>query len=367
MGYYVEGTDEVIFDEKEWKEVNEKYAQESIKDSILKRIRDRKMELPYPKATLAEADIAFHKLQSMITEDFWKEGDFYLKYNYKYPHGDSYIDAPYSGNKASNYFHQTSRMKCNSLNSPSPYRVWNTDKFMKTLFGSLWSMKVNEVDGHTLWTSIVLRKYVASQFKCSVAKSIYHKYNSKNILDFSMGWGDRLAGFFASPKTERYVGTDPNIELQDGYREQIKLYCSDASKEVIIRDKPAEEMVYTSEEFDTIFTSPPYFDTERYSTADTQSWVRYKDMYEWLHNFLFESIERAWTALKRDGVMLINLSDVYGHHQIQRMCDPMNEFIEGLPHAEYEDCIGMRMSKRPNQNTHRSGIYCEPIWVWRKM
>ena len=357
---------EVIFDEKEWKEVNEKYDQESIKDSILKRIRDRNMELPYPKVNLRQASEDFWRLQSHHTA-FWKHGDFYFKYNYKYPHSDTYIDTPALGNKASNYFHQENRMKCNSLNSPSPYRVWNTDKFMKTLFGSLWTMKVKEVTSKTLWTSIVLRKYVASQFKPIVAKTIYEKYKSKNILDFSMGWGDRLAGFFATKKTERYVGTDPNQDLQKGYGDQVALYCNHSSKEVIFRDKPAEEMVYTKEEFDTIFTSVPYFDTERYSTADTQSWVRYKDLGEWLHNFLFESIERAWLALKRDGIMLINLSDVYGHHQIQRICDPMNEFIEGLPHAEYEDCIGMRMAKRPNQNTHREGVYCEPIWVWRKL
>jgi len=357
---------ETIFDEKEWKEVNEKYDQESIKDSILKRIRDRNMELPYPKVNLQQASEDFWKLQAYHIA-YWKYGDFYLKYNYKYPHGDTFIDTPPTGNKASNYFHQENRMKCNSLNSPSPYRVWNTDKFMKTLFGSLWTMKVKEVTSKTLWTSIVLRKYVASQFKPMVAKAIYDKYKSKNILDFSMGWGDRLAGFFASDKTERYVGTDPNLDLQKGYGDQVSMYCNHSSKEVIFRDKPAEEMVYSKEEFDTIFTSVPYFDTERYNDADTQSWIRYKTLDEWLHNFLFESIERAWLALKRDGVMLINLSDVYGHHQIQRMCDPMNEFIEGLQSAEYEDCIGMRMAKRPNQNTHKEGIYCEPIWVWRKV
>ena len=354
-----------IFNEKEWESINKLYLQDTIKDAILKRIREEGMELPYPKVTEEESKEDFKKLKVLPTESLWKEGDFYLKYNYKYPHGDIYIDAPTIGNKSSNYFHQESRMRCDSLNSPSPYRVWNTNKFMKTLFGSLWTMKVNQVDSKTLWTSIVLRKYVASQFKPSVAKTIYNKYNSENVLDFSMGWGDRLAGFYTS-NAKRYVGTDPNQMLQKGYGEQLIYYHTGAERQVAISDKPAEEMVYDKEEFDTVFTSTPYFDTERYSTDETQSWMRYKDLGEWLHNFLFESIERAWTALKRDGVMLINLSDVYGHHEIQKMCDPMNEFIEGLDGAEYEDCVGMRMAKRPNQNTHKEGVYCEPIWVWRK-
>ncbi len=357
-----------VFDEKEWESVNKLYLKDTIKDEVLKRIREQKMELPYPKTTLEEAEEQFQRLQEHTTFPDWKYGDFYLKYNYKYPHGDTHLWSPVLGSRASNYFHQENRMKCNSLNSPSPYRVWNTDKFMKTLFGSLWSMKVKKVDDKILWSSIALRKYIASQFKPASAKAIYNMYKSRNILDFSMGWGDRLAGFFASDKTERYVGTDPNEDLQKGYGDQVAMYSKYSSnKEVIIRNKPAEEMDYRGEEFDTILTSPPYFDTERYNTSDTQSWVRYKTLDEWLTKFLFTSIEKSWGALKRDGVMLLNISDVYGHHQIQNICDPMNQFIESLDGAEYEDCIGMRMAKRPNQNTHQEGrIFCEPIWVWRK-
>jgi len=353
-----------IFNEKEWETVNKLYLQDTIKDTILKRIREEEIELPYPRTDLTEAYKEFKKLQELDTTPLWKHGDFYFKYNYKYPNGDTFIDAPTTGNKASNYFHQENRMKCDSLNSPSPYRVWNTDKFMKTLFGALWTMKVKEVTNKTLWSSIVLRKYVASQFKSSVAKTIYDKYDSNNVLDFSMGWGDRLAGFHASKKTKRYVGIDPNVNLHNGYMEQVDMYQT--NKECLFIAKPAEDVEYRGEEFDMIFTSPPYFDTERYSREATQSWIRYKYLDSWLPIFLFNSIKKAWASLKRDGVMIINLSDVYGHHQIQKMCDPMNEFIEGLPDAEYEDCIGMRMAKRPNQNTHKEGVYCEPMWVWRK-
>lgn len=354
---------EIIFDEKEWKEVNEKYIQESIKDEILKRIRKRKMELPYPKVTFDEAIQDFKKLQELNTDELWKNGDFYFKYDYEFSHGDIYIESSTVGNKSSNYFHQENRMKCDSLNSPSPYRVWNSDKFMKTLFGSLWTMNVKEVNNKTLWSSIVLRKYVASQFKPSVAKAIYNKYNSKNVLDLSMGWGDRLAGFHAS-NAERYVGIDPNKKLSDGYGDQYLTYKT--GKESLFIIKPAEEVEYRGEEFDTIFTSPPYFDTERYSTVDTQSWIRYKTLYDWFDKFLCTSIDKAWNALKRDGVLLINVSDVYGHHKIQKICNPMNKFIMTLKDAEYEDAIGMRMAKRPNQNTHKEGIFCEPIWVFRK-
>ena len=39
-----------------------------------------------------------------------------------------------------------------------------------------------------------------------------------------MGWGDRLAGFYASPKTELYVGVDQRKENHPIYREQADRY-----------------------------------------------------------------------------------------------------------------------------------------------
>ena len=43
-----------------------------------------------------------------------------------------------------------------------------------------------------------LGTYIATQFKPVVAKAIYDMTNAKTVLDTSCGWGDRLAGFFAS-------------------------------------------------------------------------------------------------------------------------------------------------------------------------
>ena len=54
-----------------------------------------------------------------------------------------------------------------------------------------------------------LGTYIATQFKPVVAKAIYQMTNAKRVLDTSCGWGDRLAGFFASD-AEEYYGCDPN-------------------------------------------------------------------------------------------------------------------------------------------------------------
>ena len=53
---------------------------------------------------------------------------------------------------------------------------------------------------------------------------MYDLFKVKNVMDFSMGWGDRLAGFFASQNTELYVGVDPRKENHPIYREQADYY-----------------------------------------------------------------------------------------------------------------------------------------------
>ena len=58
-----------------------------------------------------------------------------------------------------------------------------------------YTLKLPHIDKKYLRTMVSLRKYICSQFKPNVAKIIYDKLGSKNVLDFSQGWGDRLQDF----------------------------------------------------------------------------------------------------------------------------------------------------------------------------
>ena len=69
-----------------------------------------------------------------------------------------------------------------------------------------------------------MRKYIASQFKPSIAKAFYDYFGSVNVLDFSAGWGDRLAGFYCGETTESYVGIDPNLDNHPNYQKQVEFY-----------------------------------------------------------------------------------------------------------------------------------------------
>jgi len=356
-----------IYNKEEWSEIlkNTPKPSDEIKEYIWHKTRQ--YTVPVIDITLEDCKEDFKKLQNLNTTSLIKTGDLITRYDYKWDIGTKYIDSCNIGNKSSNYFHQDLRFKCDSINSPSPYRNWNEKKFFFTLLNAAWSLKVKEITSDTLRHCISMRKYIASQFRTSAALAIYDHFQAKDVLDFSSGWGDRMSAAMASSVVESYLGIDPNTLLNEGYDGQIKLHSGD--KNIRYINAPAEECLLANTEkecYDLIFTSPPYFIIERYSKDITQSWQRYKKLDKWLEGFLFPVIENSWRLLKSNGHIAINISDVYCNHTINRICDPMNDFISNLPCAKRMENINYRMAKRMNNQSHKDGIFVEPIWIWRK-
>jgi hypothetical protein len=355
-----------IYSEKEWSKILTRYPKPC--DEVKEDIWEKTREYPVPTVEITLDDVFedFEELKSLETKPLIKTSELFSRYEYKWELGNKYIDSCNIGNKSSNYFHQDLRYRCDSINSPSPWRNWNDKKFFFTLCNALWSLKVKEVTSETFRSCIALRKYIASQFRPSAAKAIYDHFKAKNVLDFSSGWGDRLSAAMASETVEEYVGIDPNKELYEGYQQQIRLF---SKKDIMNIFLPAEESIQTLNNFNPnlVFTSPPYFIIERYSKDSSQSWQRYKKLDAWLENFLFKTLSDAWEILKSGGHMAINISDVYCNHTINRICDPMNDFISTLKGAKKIENINYRMSKRMNSKSDKKGIFVEPIWCWKKV
>ena len=349
---------EIYIPPEVWVELNELYSKEEIKQKISDAMDS--IPLPYRQISIRDAIDSFNSMKNSLDI---VDGDWFTRYDYKYQLTHKYFPTDRLGNQSSDYFHQVNRWMCDSINSPSPYRTWKTEKFRLTLLNALWTLKVDKINNATMRMLIGMRKYIASQFRPSTAKTVYDYFGAKDVLDFSSGWGDRLAGFCAS-NAKSYFGVDPNHNLIDDYNKQVELYGK--GKDITLVCDCAEDVDYGDREFDTIFTSPPYFNIERYTQDDNQSFKRYKKIDAWLELFLYKSLKNAWTHLKKDGIMIINISDVYSNHTINKICDPMNDYISTLPNAEYVGCYGYQMNKRPNSKAHKIGVFCEPMWVWRK-
>ena len=349
----------------------------------------------------SKTKIIKRRLNSLFVDTPW-----FARSEYDWKLSNRVLKRNNTGNKASNYFQQENRWSVDGSVSPGPLRTWNNKDFMTSLMGSLFTLKAEKVNKSTLRTSIGLRKYICSQFRPNVAKQIYNFYldsldsefkdnlnEVRTVLDFSMGWGDRLCGFYAS-KATKYIGLDPRTENHPIYNQQKEFYekLMNRKKETVFIESPAEDADLTEHEdsVDLIFTSPPYFSVERYSYDDTQSWVRHKNIDRWNEDFLHKALNNVLTTLRSGGLLMVNISDVNassqgtkGGKQWLKICDPMNEYLHNRGDMKYVECFGMEMAKRPNclgigtaddiddsnmdaEYHEREGSFGEPVWVWQK-
>jgi hypothetical protein len=395
----------LYIDSKEWEYIKQTFNKDDVKESLAKVAMT--YDLPYADISEKDARSEYLKLKGIRWNELFVEGEWFprkaseSKYPLTFEGTQKYVRRLNIGNSASNYFQQSNRWSVDGTVSPGPKRTWENYEFMVTLMGGLYSLKMDDVSRNSLRVCLSLRKYICSQFKPNVAKVLYDYVQAKNVLDISAGWGDRLAGFFASEHGEHYVGLDPRKENHPIYEKQAEFYGKnngwfETPKKATFHCTPAEDFDYSDyvDYFDIVFSSPPYFNVERYSYDDTQSWVRYKNIDAWNKEFLHKTIENVWPTIRKDGYLAINIADVYATSKgdgrsYQEITNPMNDFISQYSDSEYVGCLGMEMAKRPGsigagmmieadadrfteeakQKAEESEgkTFCEPVWVWKKI
>lgn len=221
------------------------------------------------------------------------------------------------GGKASNYFMEELRFKCAKDAQPSFFDHWNETR----LIGKMTTyLKGNKRINRSCFAQIRSDTSV-SQFKPAAVKymSYYvHKEDSKvnvsSYLNLCGGWGDRLVGALATPSITRYIETDPNTSLRPVSEQIYKAYDPKKKTEVILYDKPMEELVIDElcpkgKKNDLVFFSPPFFNKEKYEGKE-QSHIRYKKAQEWINKFLYKSLQVSYEALNEGGILAINLADI---------------------------------------------------------
>jgi hypothetical protein len=253
------------------------------------------------------------------------------------------------------YFNELPRMKAKRRDKKySPLEAWeNKDVVLESLIKN--NQTVTLIDMREQIWKLGLE---CNAFKSTLAISIYKMFQAKRILDFSAGWGDRLLAAIAFG-ADRYLGYDPNPELQKGYNEIITVFSTNITqKKYEVKQEPFETAMLT-ETFDLILTSPPYYDFETYISNDkeeakTQSIVKYPYFHVWMVEFLFTSIYKCWNALTPGGNMVIHLSDVYKTNYVEAMVMYILGWCEGSRFdgsiASIGDCGKPR-----------------PLWVFHKM
>ena len=390
-----------VMDQQQFETVTNDIGKEKFREDLAEYIATHRPKFPLKEISYEVMRQAFKSLQK---QDVWeyvkpveqleknvKEKYDDYKYNFK-DHGLGIIDAPSIFNDVSNYFHQHLRLNCGSFGFKAPIEVWEKGSSIDIwrCLGPIWrginGMKPVMVDGReelrggklddkSYVSAFRLQTYIATQFKPNVAKAIYQMTDAKRVLDTSCGWGDRLAGFFASD-AEEYIGCDPNPNTFKQYLKQIEVYNSFLSKpkKVTLYNCGAEDMPWDKiDNIDCAFTSPPYFSTERYNEGgdkeENQSWFKFDEYSKWRDDFYLPVSQKSFERSKH---MFINIMDptIKGKRYFSS-----DELVDSLK-DNFVGQIGMRIMQRPKSDKlfeseeekaeFMNRIYIENVWCFSK-
>ena len=165
-----------------------------------------------------------------------------------------------------------------------------------------------------------------------------------------------MMGFLAS-NCERYVCCEPSTKSAEGLR-ALRDTFSYVGKSIEVNCECAEDYIPQKGAFDMAFTSPPYFNTEKYSDEDTQSFKRYPTYEKWMAGFLEPMICNCRHGLKNNGYLLLNVADTKTAPTLEH--DSVEKAkCNGFKHV---DTLFMVLSSIAGK-----GIKTEPIFVFEKV
>ena len=187
-----------------------------------------------------------------------------------------------------------------------------------------------------------------------------------NVYDYSCGYGGRLLGIGSSNMKYNYIGVEPNTETV-----KYLNYFNECIEEAVgvkgtIIQNVSEE--YQPSDIDLAFSSPPYFNLEKYSDEDTQCMVRYKTLDDWFNGYVAPTIEQIYRGLNREGIFATNIADykTYGNKEFKVVEDWIKTAERiGFKHV---GTIKMMLNTRPgvgNQKLAGREKY-EGVYVFRK-
>ena len=240
---------------------------------------------------------------------------------------------------------------------------WNDDEKLKSLIRKTYDYEIKHNGGRFTVNrlrqnaKVYCSKQSVSNFRPTVAKYIYNTYGNNGVIwDMSGGFGGRLLGFLAS-NCKHYIATEPSTLTYEGLL-KIKNDYSYVDKKVEIFKMGSEDFIPKKESLDLCFTSPPYFDTEKYSEEQSQSYIKFVTRQKWLDGFLRRTIENCYFALKENGYMIINIANVKSFQNLEQ------ETVRLANETGFEltDTLYLTLSSIAGK-----GIKREPVFVFQKM
>lgn len=215
-----------------------------------------------------------------------------------------------------------------------------------------------------------------ANFPPKEAREIYFRYHDINgerinCLDTSMGFGSRMSAVVLSG--HNYCGFDPNKELF----KQLKKYKNFLKENNLIDDKQKIGLynhgseIYRSELkelFDVAFTSPPYFNLEKYSNDECASTQNYNDYRKWVDEFVIPTVFNTYLYLKVGGYAMINIKNI---NKKETCFDDFFKAFKYINGFEYVETFDLKIKKKQygKQYNNEKGVIdnTEPVMVFKKV
>jgi len=167
-----------------------------------------------------------------------------------------------------------------------------------------------------------------------------------NVYDYSAGYGGRLLGISSSNMNYNYTAVDPNTETVNYLQYFNSLIKQAVGVEGTIIQSVSED--YQPEDVDLAFSSPPYFNLEKYSDEPTQCMVNYTTLDEWFDGYVVPTMTNIHNGLNNDGVFATNIADykTYGQKEPVEVCERWVETAEKIG-FKHTGTIKMMLNTRP--------------------
>lgn len=173
---------------------------------------------------------------------------------------------------------------------------------------------------------------MCTNYKLTYLLGLMKIFKPRRWLDLSAGWGDRLLAAILGG-VDYYCGIDPNDCLHPCYKKIIEdLVPVERRNNFKLINAEAQKLPedFVAKTFDFIFTSPPFFTFEEYEGERANREI-YGSMDKWLTDFMFKTVDLAWTKLEKGGKYGLYIEDKPEY----RFMDRLLEYISRQKGAHY--------------------------------